>query len=117
MNEKEALSVIKEIYDDGKMTINGNDYEFTKTTHKKRLKIFSFLSSVKNKLAETDFSWMDGQQFAGIEETIGNIVMFDGQLVSKIQDHWENNPGDYITYITTAMMVISYPFTAGKSGN
>jgi hypothetical protein len=110
---KKGLDEIKAIYDDKKMTIDGRDYVFTSTTHAKRKKIFAFLSDVKEMIAVHNYSWMDGQRFDGIEETMGNIILFEDMQVSKIKTHWDDHPTDFVRYIITGMQVISYPFLAG----
>ena len=113
-NTKKAMEQIKAVYDDQKMTINGRDYVFTSTTHAKRKKIFAFLSDIESLLSSGNFSWMDGQRFDGIEETLGNMILFEDMQIAKLKDHWEKYPGDYLKYIVTALQVVSFPFMAGS---
>jgi hypothetical protein len=120
MNEvNDALSMIKEVYDDQEAEINGNVYTFTKTKHRQRLKVFSFYMKVAKQLESNDMSFLGSEEFEYIEKIISDIILFDGSQLSKLKDHWENDEftGDYIILITTAMAVISYPFLKGSVGN
>ena len=34
-------------------------------------------------------------------------------MVSKLPKHWDENPGNYLLFISTALGAMSYPFLAG----
>lgn len=108
-----AHKMIKAVYEDGEAEINGRLYTLTKTTHKKRRKIFAFFTSIK----EGDFSFLESKEFEGVEELINNIVTFDGSLISRLPTHWEDYPEDYIVFVTTMMGALSYPFLKGAAGS
>lgn len=111
-----ALAQIKAVYDDGIATINGRDYKFHPTTHKVRRKIFGFLSKVQGHLQRGDFSWMDGHEFDAVEDALAKMVTVDGMELNKVEGHWDKHPGDYLTYVTTALQVVSYPFLGESLG-
>lgn len=112
-----ALAVIQGVYDDGFATINGRDYAFLKMTHEKRRKVFAFYSSVGRQVAEQSFGFLDWPEFAAVERVIFDFITFDGHLLSKRRDHFEEYPEDYLVLITTAMGVMSYPFLRGAASD
>lgn len=111
-----ALEMVRDVYEDGEAEINGRTYQLTKTNHKKRRKVFAFTSKIGPQMQRGDFSWMDSPEFASVEETINNIVMFDGDLLSRRPDHWDEYPEDYMIFIPTVLGAISYPFMKGAGG-
>lgn len=113
--QKKALAQVKAVYEDGVATVNGRDYVFTKATHKKRLKVFSYFTGVRKMIAEQDFSFMGDESYEAIEGIISNLVTFEGSLLSKKENHWNEYPQDYMTFMTTALAVISYPFMQGAN--
>ena len=110
----EALEQIKAVYDDKEAEINGRKYLFTKVTHQKRLPVFSYFTSIQNKLNAGDFSFFAEKEWGGIQRIIDNVVMYEGDLLGKLPEHWENYPEDFITFYSVAMGVMSYPFLPGK---
>lgn len=112
---KKSQALLKAVYDDGFAEINGRKYVFNKTTHKKRLKVFAFFTSIQHLMSTGNFSFMDGAEFDGVVDVIEGIVSIDDELLIKKKLHWEEFPEDYLKFITTAMGVISYPFL-GVSG-
>lgn len=114
-NEKDdALATIRAIYEDGVATINARDYMFLKMTHEKRRKVFAFYSSVGRQMADQSFGFLDWPEFAAVERVICDNVTYDGHLLSKRRDHFDEFPEDYLVLITTAMGVMSYPFLRGS---
>jgi hypothetical protein len=114
---KKALALIKEVHDDGIAEINGREYEFTKTTHKKRRKIFAFYSRVTPLIEKRDFSFLDWPEWDILESVIGDIILHDGIQLSKSKDHWEKYPSDYLQFISVVLPVLAYPFLAGNGGD
>lgn len=111
---KKALAQLKAIYDDNEATINGRAYGFTVTTHIVRRKIFAFFTKVQHEINTGNFSFLATSEFAAIEKEINNILTFDGNLISKIDGHWDKYPEDYISFVASALGVISYPFLKGN---
>ena len=112
----DAMATIKAVYDDSCAEINGREYVFTKTTHKKRRKVYAFYTKITPLVAKGDFSFLDWPEWEILEEVIGNIVTFDNMQLTKSKDHWDKYPGDYLQFITTALPVISYPFFPESGG-
>ena len=107
-----ALEMIRAIYDDGEAEINGRTYAFTKMLHKQRRTVFAFYSSVRTQLQVQDFSFLDGEPFGRVEDIMSNCVLVDGSALSRLPDHWDEHPDDYLAFVGTALAVISYPFLA-----
>jgi len=107
--------MIKSVYEDGVAEINGNSYEFAgKFNHKERRKVFAYYTKIAPMLEKGDFDFLDSPKFDDIEDLISQKVLFDGQQISKIKDHWDNHADDYVVFITTAIAVVSYPFLKGS---
>lgn len=114
--EKKALDMIRAVYDDGEATINGRTYKLTKATHKKRRKVFAFFTKHGSEIQAGNFSFLDTEEFASVESVINDLVMFDGNLLSRISEHWEDYPEDYMLFVPTMLGAISYPFLRGVAG-
>jgi hypothetical protein len=106
---KEAMALIKGVYEDNLATINGRDYSFINLNHKKRLEIFAFLTGKKEKIARGDFSFMATEEWNRIAVKIENSVLYDGELISKRKDHWEEFPSDYAKLMLIALQAIRNP--------
>jgi hypothetical protein len=107
---------ICKIYEDGVAEIGGYQYRLTATNHAKRRTVFAFFSRIVEKLDKGDFSFIEDPAFVGVERVIDNVVLFDGDLISRRPMHWEEFPEHYMLYVTTFMAVISYPFLRGVAG-
>lgn len=112
--QKKALEMIKAVFDDGIATINGTDYEFSKTSHKIRRKVFAFYTKHAERLQKKDFSFLDTDEWDLIEKLLNDLVMVDGVQISKRNDYWDNKPDDYLQFVATTMPVICYPFLRGN---
>lgn len=116
-DSESAFAMFKAICNDCKAEINGRTYEITKTTHKKRKKIFAFFSRHQQQIAVFDFSFIDTQEFDEVEKIINDLVLFEGSLISRLPSHWETYPDDYIQYVAAMLGSLSYPFLKGLVGN
>jgi hypothetical protein len=114
---QQAQDMIRQVYEDGVAEINGREYRITKLTHKKRRKVFAFFTHVQGDLQQSDFSFLDTDRWAEVESVIENAVTFDGSLLSKTPNHWDQYPEDYLIFVSTMLGAISYPFLAGSGGN
>lgn len=113
---KSAMDQMKAVLDDGVATVNGRDYTFTPMTHSERVKVFSFYSSPANTAAQNSFEFLDDPKYKEVEKVMFNRINFDGMQLSKLPNHFENYPEDYLQVVSTAMGVMSYPFMRGVSG-
>ena len=114
---QQAQDMIRAVYEEGVAEINGREYHITKLTHKKRRKVFAFFTHVQADLQKQDFSFLDTDRWAEVESVIENVVTFNGSLLSKLPDHWEQYPEDYLIFVSTMLGVISYPFLSGSGGS
>ena len=108
--------MLKSVHDDKCAEINGRQYHITKVNHKKRRKVFAFFSKVQNDVKYGNMWFLDSQEWADVEKTIENVVTFEGNLLSKLPDHWDNYPEDYLVFVSTMMGALSYPFLSGFTG-
>lgn len=113
---KSAIAQMKAVCEDGVATINGRDYKITAMTHSERVKVFSFYASPSNTAAMNSFEFLDDPKYKEVEKVMFNrITLYDMQL-SKLPNHFEEYPEDYIILISTAMGAMSYPFMRGVGG-
>lgn len=109
----QASEMIRKCYESGEAKINGRVYTFMKTKHPKRRKVFAVFTSIQDRMTQGDFSFITEQSFQDIEAIMYDLIMYDGNLLSRLDSHWDTYPEDYITLICTAMGVITYPFLRG----
>lgn len=112
--QEQALAQIRAVYEDGTAIVNGREYTFTKATHKKRLKVFSYFTGVREMMSRQDFSFMGDESYDKIEQIVSELVTYEGTLLSKKTNHWNEFPQDYMVFMTTALGVVSYPFLQGE---
>lgn len=112
-----AYEMIKAVYEDGEAEINGRTYTLAKTTHKKRRKVFAFFTKYGTQMEKGDFSFLETPEFAEVEKVMNNVILFDGQMISRLEQHWEEYPEDYMLFVTTFLGAISYPFLKGVAGS
>lgn len=109
--QNQFKAMIKAVYDDGEAEINGRKYQFTKMVHKERRKVFAFYTKVAQEIALQNFWFLESPDFESVESIIYSRVLFEGSALSKLGDaHWDKYPDDYLTLISIALAVISYPF-------
>lgn len=106
-----AKAMIKAVFEDGEAEINGRKYCFLKMTHKERRKVFAFYTKVQEQVARKDMSFLDSPEFEPVEAVINKSVSINDSLLLRVGDtHWEKYPEDYVSFIMTALPVISFPF-------
>jgi len=109
--KKAALAMIRAVYEDGEAEINGRVYTFNEMKHKQRLKVFAFYTQVSDNVQRGNFGFLATPEFENVEKVLNDVITFDGSLLSRLGEaHWEKHPDDYLTFISTALPVISYPF-------
>lgn len=113
---KSAIAQMKAVCEDGVATINGRDYKITAMTHSERVKVFSFYASPLNTAAMNSFEFLDDPKYKEVEKVMFNRITLDDMQLSKIPNHFEEYPEDYILLISTAMGAMSYPFMRGVGG-
>jgi len=96
------------------LTINGRSYVFGPMTHKNRLPIFAYLTKIRPMLMVNDMSFMGETEWAKMEQSICKSILFEKSQLSKLENHWDKYPGDYLMFCITALAVISHPFLAGN---
>lgn len=106
-----ARAMIRAVFEDGEAEINDRKYCFTAMTHKKRRKVFAFYTKVAAQVERKDMSFIDTPEFEAVEAVVNDAVTYNDSLLSRLGDaHWEKYPNDYVTFIMTALPVISFPF-------
>lgn len=115
-DQSKALEMMRAVHEDKRATINGRDYDITSINHGRRRKIFAYFTHIQKDLQNQDLMFMDTAEWAEVERVIENCVMFDGNLISKINNHWDEYPEDYVLFCQTMLGALSYPFLRGLVG-
>ena len=118
MNKQEdQKNIIEEVYKDKEATINGNDYKFTKMSHKKRLKVFGFVVKHTNAIQADNFGFIGTDEWFEIEKIIMESITYNDMQLSKssMQNHFDEDMyiGDYMKLMVIALQVIPYPLLKG----
>ena len=108
--QQQGMEMIKAVYEDGFAEINEREYHFLKMRHQQRRSVFAFFSSIQRDIQRQDFSFLDDPRFKNVEKIIESSVSFNDSLLAKLPNHWDEYPQDYLTFVSTALAVISYPF-------
>lgn len=114
--KSKALEMMRAVHEDKCATINGRDYHITTINHGKRRKVFAYFTHIQNDLQRKDLIFMSSPEWAEVERIIDNCVTFEGNLISKINGHWEDYPEDYVLFCQTMLGALSYPFLRGLVG-
>lgn len=112
--KKDPLEIIRDCYNDESVEINGRSYKFCKLNHRKRLQIFGYMSSIRFKISNQDFSFMGSDDQIRIEELMFSHMTFNESALAKIDNHFIKYGEDYLMLFTTALSVFSYPFMKGS---
>lgn len=100
--------VIAQCYEDRAMTINGRTYEFLNVPHKSALQIIGIAQRIEDKSVMIgDEKWMQ------MEVLLRRFFSYDGDILAKVDHHFERYPEDYLTFIGYGIGMVSYPFTKG----
>lgn len=109
--EQQGMEMIKAVYEDGFAEINGREYHFLKMRHEQRKAVFAYFTSIQHEIKRGNHSFLVDPLFKSLEKQIINAhVTFDDSLLAKLPEHWDDNPQDYLMFVTTALAVFSYPF-------
>jgi len=113
----QALAMLKAVYDDQSATLpSGREYTLTKMTHKQRRRVFAFFTKNQRDIRNGVYSFLDSAEFEPVEKVIMDTVLFEGTQISKLPNIWDEQPEDYVIFITTMLGALSYPFLKGGSG-
>lgn len=108
------LDHIRAMYDAGVITVNDRDYEVLSLTHYKRLKIYSYFSTIKDEMQLGTLGFLDTPKFREISDLMLNSIVFDKVILSKRSGHFEEYGHDFIELTFSALLVFSYPLLNGN---
>lgn len=114
--QTQAMQMVKAVHDDKCAEINGREYHITNINHIKRRKVFAFFTHIQHDLQRQDMWFLESKEWQEVERVIENCVTFNGDLLSKLNTHWDDYPEDYMLFIQTMLGAISYPFLSGVNG-
>jgi len=110
MNEQDSLLQVKEFYDQGFAVVNGREYHFTQMNHGVRMQVYPYFTHIAQHIQRGDLMFMMSDEFKRVEKVLWNRIMFNGSLIAKIENHWDEYPEDYQEVVLYGMSVISFPF-------
>lgn len=109
--QETALTAIKAIYKKGFFEIGDNKYTFTKMPWKKGKRIHHWLTDNADQLEEGKLGCLDTPYFEDvIEPLLFQYTLVDGCKVSTVENHFDENTGDYNEFILTSTYGHSAPF-------
>jgi hypothetical protein len=108
---QEGQEAIKAIRAKGFFDIGGRKYEFTKMPFKKAKKIFAYLTAIAGELEQGQLGFIDSVKFdSEIEPLLMQYMLADGFKLDTIEDHFDENPSDYIGFVTLSIQGFAAPF-------
>jgi hypothetical protein len=110
-----SLSLLKEIDTDRYAEINGRRYDLLNFTHRKRVKVWAYFSSVSSMIESGNYGFMGSDEYVEIENIIFNHTAFEKSALTG--KHFEKYEEDYLMFISVMLGAISYPFLAGSLTN
>ncbi len=114
--QSQSLDTVRAVYEDKCMSINGRDYRLTICQFPEMREVFGYASKIQSSLENGDFSFMSTPEFSRVESILANRYTYEGVQISKLKDHWDKHPEDYLVFITMGMAAIGYPFMRGAGG-
>lgn len=106
-----AQAAIKAIRAKGFFDVNGNKYQFSKMPFKKAKKIFAYLTLIAGELELGQLGFIDTPKFEDeIEPLLMQYMLVDGFKIDTVDEHFDENPSDYIEFVTTAIQGFAAPF-------
>ena len=106
-------AIIGRIVESGEIEINDRIYKITKMSHKNRLKIFGYFSSIRTNLQNNDMSYLGTDEFLKIQDIIFKHVLFNDSTLERIDNHFDKYGADFLQLIAFSLMAFSYPFMQG----
>ena len=99
---------LKECYEAGEFTINERVYVMLPVPHAQALKVMGYAQRSENgSMMVGDNDWM------AMESLLTKYFSVDGSILAKFSGHFEKYPEDYMTFVSYAIGVITYPFMRG----
>lgn len=101
---------LEQAYQDGEMEINGRVYKMLKIPHKQALKVLGF-----GQQFEAGQMTIGSQEWNQMERLLCTYFTCDDVILSKDEKYFERFPGDYMTFISYALGMISRPYMPGSA--
>jgi len=99
------LEIVKKSYADKRIEIKGIAYTMCDLTNDASLEIMGL-----GQLCGADGSRINDANWKKLEKKLCDAFMIDNQLLSRLPNHFEINKGSYITFISYALAMVSFPF-------
>lgn len=111
------LEQMKAIAADGVLEVNGRTYKIGKYTHAKRVKVFASFSMLMPKGDDEtgNMAVLGTPEFSRGEQVFMDNLLFDNMAVSRMGDHFEKYPEDYLTVLFLGMGAVCVPFGVSAS--
>ena len=114
--ENDFNTAMESVQENGTFNLGGREYEFTRITHEKRIKVFSFYSAQVKNIEEGNFSFLAFDPFfKEVQKVIETCLKCDGALLKKKKRHWDEYPADFMPCVMTSLIHFSQPFFLGNN--
>jgi len=111
---KEILKQLEEWHTQGMFTLNDRDYKISKLSHQFRIEVISVYSQIEAQLLTGNYGFLQNEDFKRIMKKVDEKIMFDNMTISKLSNHFEEYPEDYLDYVAISLKVICYPLYKTK---
>ena len=112
--KEEILKQIEEWSDNSYFEINGRRYEISKLSHQFRLEVVAIYSQIESSITMGNYGFLINKDFKNVMKKVDERIIFEGSQISKLPNHFEEYPEDYLDYVSLSLKVISYPFYKRK---
>lgn len=100
--------VIAQCVADQEFTIADRTYKMLRVPYRNALKVIGAAQQIeRGTIVIGDAGWVE------MEKELSRHFMLDNSIISKLPDHFQEHPEDYMTFITYAIGMITYPFMKG----
>ena len=111
---EEILKQIEEWSENSYFEINGRRYKISKLSHQFRLEVVAIYSQIESSITMENYGFLINKDFKNIMKKVDERILFEGSQISKLPNHFEEYPEDYLDYVSLSLKVISYPFYKRK---
>ena len=110
----EILKQLDEWTKNSAFEINGREYKISKLSHQFRLEVVAIYSQIEANLTMGNYGFLMNKDFKELMKKVDSKILFENSQISKLPNHFEEFPEDYLDYVAISLKVISYPFYKTK---
>ena len=115
---QKALAELKALHENGEFKIGDRVYGIGKMPFKLGRKMCAYLTVIAEELERGQLGFIDSAKFESeIEPLLIEYTLVDGMKLSTIPEHFDEYPGDFMQFVTSAIQSYAAPFMCGSGTN